>query len=125
MSGTASANVFSSDPGKKFDVVFSIDMKQLLASLGAKPEQIAKIMAQAEINRKKPIALTSTSMFGLAGMAGLDSAMAGALAGGMSGGMPGGMAGAQGGGGMQMQGMAGGQGGGGQRGPGGMMVAPI
>ena len=42
MSGTASANVFSSDPGKKFDVIFSIDMKQLLTSLGAKPEQIAQ-----------------------------------------------------------------------------------
>src|SRR5262249_27191334 len=30
MSGTASSNVFSGDPAKKFDVVFSIDMRQLL-----------------------------------------------------------------------------------------------
>ena len=30
MSGTASANVFSGDPAKKFDVVFGIDMRQLL-----------------------------------------------------------------------------------------------
>ena len=104
MSGTASANVFSSDPGKKFDVVFSIDMNQLLSTLGAKPEQIAKIMAQAEANRKKPIAQTATSMFGSGGMAGLDGAMAGALAGGMPGGM--------GGGGQQMMVMGGGQQGG-------------
>ncbi len=114
MSGTASANVFSSDPGKKFDVVFSIDMKQLLGTLGAKPDQIAKIMAQAEVNRKKPITLTSTSMFGSAGMAGLDNAMAGALAGGM----PGGMAG----GGQQMMVMGGGQLGAGQQGGGQRMA---
>lgn len=63
MSGTASANVFSSDPGKKFDVVFSIDMKQLLGALGATPEQITRIMATAEENRKKPIAQSVTSMF--------------------------------------------------------------
>lgn len=63
MSGTASANVFSSDPGKKFDVLFSIDMKQLLGALGATPDQVARIMATAEENRKKPIAQTVTSMF--------------------------------------------------------------
>jgi hypothetical protein len=53
MSGTASANIFSGDPAKKFDVVFSVDMNELLSGLGAKPEQIRKILAQAEINRKK------------------------------------------------------------------------
>jgi Spy/CpxP family protein refolding chaperone len=62
MSGTASANVFSSDPGKKFDVLFSIDMKQLLGSLGAKPDQVARILATAEENRKKPITTTTMSM---------------------------------------------------------------
>ena len=55
MSGTASANIFSSDPAKKFDVIFSIDMKQLLTALGAKPEQVAKVLAAAEQNRRKPI----------------------------------------------------------------------
>jgi hypothetical protein len=72
MSGTASANVFSSDPGKKFDVLFSIDMRQLLSSLGAKPDQVARILATAEENRKKPIATTMASMLpgGLAGMTG-------------------------------------------------------
>lgn len=62
MSGTASANVFSADPGKKFDVIFSIDMKQLLTALGADQQQIARVMATAEANRKKPIAQTSASM---------------------------------------------------------------
>ncbi len=107
MSGTASANVFSSDPGKKFDVVFSIDMKQLLTTLGAKPDAIARILALAEENRKKPLSVTTGSMFGgMPGMAGLMGG--GAQAGGMqAGGMPAGAAG----GGMQSGGMAGMQGG--------------
>lgn len=54
MSGTASSNVFSFDPAKKFDVVFGIDMKELLSALGAKPDQIQKILTTAEQNRKKP-----------------------------------------------------------------------
>lgn len=58
MSGTASANVFSFDPAKKFDVVFGIDMRELLRALGAKPDQIEKILATAEQNRRKPNAST-------------------------------------------------------------------
>ncbi len=54
MSGTASANMFSSDPAKKFDVVFTVDMRQLLSALGAKPDYIARVMATAEANRRKP-----------------------------------------------------------------------
>lgn len=126
MSGTASANVFSSDPGKKFDVVFSIDMKQLLTSLGAKPEAIARIMALAEENRKKPLSVTTGSMFGgMPGMAGFAGMAGGAQAGGIQaggmqagaavggmqpGGMQGGMAGAAAG-----ADQAGGQGGGQRR----------
>ena len=53
MSGTASANMFSSDPAKKFDVIFSIDMRQLLSALGANETQVSRILAQAETNRKK------------------------------------------------------------------------
>jgi len=53
MSGTASANMFSSDPAKKFDVIFSIDMRQLLSALGANEAAVARILAQAETNRKK------------------------------------------------------------------------
>jgi biotin carboxyl carrier protein len=88
MSGTASANVFSSDPGKKFDVVFSIDMKQLLGALGATPEQIQRIMATAEENRKKPIAQTVSSMFA-GGIPGLSMGGGGNQ---MFGGQPGGQA---------------------------------
>ena len=54
MSGTASSNMFSADPAKKFDVIFSIEMRQLLAALGANETQISRILAQAETNRKKP-----------------------------------------------------------------------
>ena len=51
MSATATANVFSSDPAKKFDVVFSIDMEQLFRVLGVKPDQIRKLMAISEMNK--------------------------------------------------------------------------
>lgn len=86
MSGTASANVFSADPGKKFDVVFSIDMKQLLTTLGATPEQVARILATAEANRKKPAAAAGPAMFG--GMPAGAMAMGGGGPAGGGGGMP-------------------------------------
>jgi HlyD family secretion protein len=54
MSGTATANVLSGDPSKKFDVVFSVDMKELLTTVGASPEQIRAVLATAEKNRNKP-----------------------------------------------------------------------
>ncbi|MBI2680693.1 MAG: efflux RND transporter periplasmic adaptor subunit [Candidatus Solibacter usitatus] len=53
MSATASANIFSGDPAKKFDVVFSIDMRQLLTALGAKEEDVRRIIETAERNAKK------------------------------------------------------------------------
>jgi hypothetical protein len=53
MSGTASANVFSGDPAKKFDVVFGIDMKQLLTELGVKPAEVQRILQTAERNAAK------------------------------------------------------------------------
>lgn len=88
MSGTASANMFSSDPQKKFEVIFSIDMRQLLSALGAKPDQVARIMATAEENRKKPIASALASM----SPAGFDPSQGPAFlpAGGFSGEGPGG-----------------------------------
>jgi HlyD family secretion protein len=71
MSGSASANIFSGDPGKKFDVVFSIDMKQLLTTLGAKPEDIKRIMETAERNSKKaPPASAQPMMAGPGGPGG-------------------------------------------------------
>jgi multidrug efflux pump subunit AcrA (membrane-fusion protein) len=62
LSGTASSNVFSGDPSKKFDVVFSIDMRQLLAGLGMKPADIEGVMATAEQNAKRAPAAVPLSM---------------------------------------------------------------
>ncbi len=62
MSGMASSNIFSGDPAKKFDVVFSIDMRQLLAGLGAKPEDVQKIMSSADRNAKKSPAVPPPGM---------------------------------------------------------------
>ncbi len=87
MSSTASANVMSSDPAKKFDVIFSIDMRELLTALGAKPEEVAKILATADANRKKP----PVPSFG--GMASMMMAQGGAAMMGGGGGAPGGMPG--------------------------------
>src|SRR5664279_5747009 len=55
LSGTATSDVFSGDPSKKFDFIFSIDMRQLLAGVGMKPADIERIMATAEANAKKGI----------------------------------------------------------------------
>src|ERR1035437_1933821 len=55
MSGTAPSDVFSGDPSKKFDVIFSVDMRQLLSGVGMKPADIERIMATAEANAKKGI----------------------------------------------------------------------
>ena len=120
MSGTASSNMFSGDVQKKFDVIFSIDMKQLLTALGARPDQIAKVLATAEANRKKPPTVSAgggmmAAMMGGGGMPGGMGGMQGGMSGGgmPGGGMPGGMSG---GGGM---GAPGGGEGGGPRGAGG------
>ena len=72
MSGTATADVFSGDPSKKFDVIFAIDMRQLLTALGMKQSDIERIMATAAANAKKNVANTAPSFF-----AGLQGAAAG------------------------------------------------
>jgi hypothetical protein len=92
MSGTATSDTFSFDPAKKFDVVFSVDMRELLSALGAKPDQIQKILATAEANRKKNIPSTNSFAMGggMEGMAGGGAVIMGA-AGGGSPGMTGGM----------------------------------
>jgi HlyD family secretion protein len=53
LSGTASADVWSGDVAKKFDVVFSVDMKELLTGLGASPEQIRRAVEAAARSRAK------------------------------------------------------------------------
>jgi multidrug efflux pump subunit AcrA (membrane-fusion protein) len=129
LSGTASANVMSSDPQKKFDVTFSIDMKQLLHELGASPEQIRRILETAEANRRKPVpssaAMNSGPPVMLGGPGGQGGGMImmagpGGAAGPGGPGGPGGAAmppGGMGQGGAFGPGMAGGQGG--EGGPGG------
>jgi multidrug resistance efflux pump len=65
MSGTATSDVFSGDPSKKFDVVFSVDMRQLLSGLGMKPADVDGIMATAVENAKKNLGgPVAGSMFG-------------------------------------------------------------
>ncbi len=81
MSNTANASVFSNDPAKKFDVTFSVEMRDLLGALGAKPEVIAAVLAQAEANRRK----APPTMVSL-----LSSAMAQGMGAGGPQGMPGG-----------------------------------
>ena len=66
LSSTASANVMAGDPSKKFDVLFSIDMQELLKVVGAAPEQIREVMVTAERNRSRPVT-RSTSVFAMMG----------------------------------------------------------
>ncbi len=75
MSGTASANVWAGDPTKRFDVLFAVDMKELLSGLGAKPEQIRMVLETAERNRSKPVAPSAPSP--VLAMAGPPAAMGG------------------------------------------------
>jgi biotin carboxyl carrier protein len=64
LSGTATSDVFSGDPSKKFDVIFSIDMRELLAGLGMKPPEIERIMTTAAENAKKVIPNSGGSFLG-------------------------------------------------------------
>ncbi|MGA2196754.1 MAG: efflux RND transporter periplasmic adaptor subunit [Bryobacteraceae bacterium] len=85
LTGTASADVFSGDPAKKFDVVFSVDMRQLLAGLGMKPADLDRIMATSAANAKKQLGNSALfaplqgapgatpEMFGQAGGQGQDT----------------------------------------------------
>lgn len=79
LSSTASANVMAGDPSKKFDVVFSVDMEELLKAVGATPQQIREIMATAERNRNRAPARSAVP-------AGAMEAMFNAVAGGANGG---------------------------------------
>lgn len=123
LSGTASADVYSNDPAKKFDVTFEVDMRELLTALGAKPEQIQRILATAEQNRKRAPAQSSGPPMMLAGMFGPGGPMVSAAGGGaMAGGFGGAAAGGPGafpGGGAGFPGAGGQEGQAGARRPGG------
>src|SRR5438876_4159984 len=58
MSATATADPFMGDPAKKFDVIFSVDMKELMTVLGATPDQIRKVGETAVRNASKAPART-------------------------------------------------------------------
>jgi len=97
MSGTATANPFGGDPGKKFDVLFSVDMKELMTGLGAKPEEIQRVLETASRNAKKAPAqqmnFAAAGPGGPGGPGGAPGGMPGGAPGGMQGGAPGGMQG--------------------------------
>src|SRR5215475_3796516 len=63
MSGTASSDVFSGDPSKKFDVIFAIDMRQLLTGVGMKQADVDRIMNTAAENAKKNIVNSAATFF--------------------------------------------------------------
>ena len=50
LGNTASLNVFAGEATKKFDVVLSIDMRQLLTHVGATPGQVERILAKSREN---------------------------------------------------------------------------
>jgi multidrug resistance efflux pump len=115
MSGSATSDVFSGDPSKKFDVIFSIDMRELLSALGMKPADIEKIMATAAENAKKNVVNTARTFF-----TDLQGGMPGANLGQGQQPEQGGGSRGQGGGGQAVRGQGGpGQSGAGQGGPGG------
>ncbi len=87
MSGTATANPFGGDPGKKFDVLFSVDMKELMTGLGAKPAEIQKVLETADRNAKKaPAQISSFAVPGTPSPGGMPGAPGGMP--GAPGGMP-------------------------------------
>jgi hypothetical protein len=97
LSGTAVADVFSGDPSKKFDVVFSVDMRGLLTGLGMKPSEVDGVMATAESNARKHVAagaafanfqLTPNGAAGTPGTPGAAGGMSTAAGRGLTGGMP-------------------------------------
>ena len=126
MSGQASANMWSGDPSKKFDVIFSIDMAALLKELGAKPEDVRRIMETAAANAKKGIPAPPPSPVMMAGPGGPGGPGGAAAAGGPGGaaaaGGPGGAAAAGGPGGAAAAGGPGGAAGAGGPGGGGPQI---
>jgi hypothetical protein len=128
LSGTATSDVFSGDPSKKFDISFSVDMRALLTGVGMKKEDIDQIMNTAVENAKKNLVsfaptVTGGRGGGGGGFGGPGGPPGGDFGGGMPGGAPPDLAtlaamSNQGGGGGQGQGGFGGRGQGGGQGQG-------
>jgi hypothetical protein len=64
LSGTATSDVFSGDPSKKFDVSFSVDMRTLLSGLGMKKEDVDAMLNTAAENAKKNLVSFAPTMGG-------------------------------------------------------------
>jgi hypothetical protein len=89
LSGTATSDVFSGDPSKKFDVSFSVDMRTLLSGLGMKKEDVDAIMNTAAENAKKNlVSFAPTVTTGGRGGGGFGGPPGGDFGGGMPGGAP-------------------------------------
>ena len=67
LSGTATSDVFSGDPSKKFDVTFTIDMRAMLSGLGMKPADVDRIMNEATQNASKNLVSFAPTMGGRGG----------------------------------------------------------
>jgi hypothetical protein len=70
LSGTATSDVFSGDPSKKFDISFSVDMRALLTGVGMKKEDIDQIMTTAAENAKKNLVSFAPTVGGGRGFGG-------------------------------------------------------
>jgi hypothetical protein len=95
LSGTATTDVFSGDPSKKFDLTFSVDMRALLSGIGVKPAEVDRIMKMADQNRARNLVSFAPAT---GGGRGGDGGRGGGPGGGGPGGGPGGFAGGFGGG---------------------------
>jgi hypothetical protein len=70
LSGSATSDVFSGDPSKKFDISFSVDMRALLTGVGMKKEDIDQIMTTATENAKKNLISFAPTVTGGRGFGG-------------------------------------------------------
>src|ERR1019366_9202330 len=75
LSATATSDGFSGDPSKKFDVGFSVDMRQMLSGLVMQPAEIDGIMATAVENAKKNLGPGSGVSFAAAQQGGAPGEM--------------------------------------------------
>jgi len=83
LSGTATSDVFSGDPSKKFDISFSVDMRALLTGVGMKKEDVDQIMTTATENARKNLVSFAPTVTGGRGGGGMPPGMD------FGGGMPG------------------------------------
>jgi multidrug resistance efflux pump len=96
LSGTATTDVFSGDPSKKFDLTFTVDMRALLSGIGVKPAEVDRIMKMADQNRARNLVSFAPATGG-GGRGGGEGGRGGGPGGGGGFGGPGGFPGGPGG----------------------------